>query len=197
MLNINKIEPESFKEYKRKIKPKEYSDCKDIIDKLKSELIEEQKSQCAYCEISIDSNSSHIDHIQPRNPNKNKTKGYYKLECEYSNLIASCNSKSRCGEYKKNKKFEDSFIHPIFDNAEEFFEYRGGRVFPRKDLSEIDKERVKATRDYLNLNDINLVNIRASIVDSLKYCGDYDLNELLKDFGQFETLIKDFCKKRD
>jgi len=70
MLKVNKkSEPEEFTKYKSKNKIINWdSFTTEIKQVLKQYLLEEQENRCCpYCEIEINLDKSHIEHIKPKN----------------------------------------------------------------------------------------------------------------------------------
>jgi len=79
MLKVeNKSEPIFF------IKAKNWGDIQEIRFKLREDILQEQKSMCAYCEkfISANKEKSNIDHFKTRNLFPN-------LVFDYENLFIS------------------------------------------------------------------------------------------------------------
>ena len=105
MLKVNKkSEPEEFTKYKSKNKIINWdSFSTEIKQVLKQYLLEEQENRCCpYCEIEINLDKSHIEHIKPKNT-------FPKLLSDYNNLIACCLESKRCGNSKANK-WDELFI---------------------------------------------------------------------------------------
>jgi len=199
MLNLNSCEPECFISFKAKNNPHSYQDdCNDyeLRECLRKALIEEQKYQCFYCEKKIENNSSkvHIDHIKQRD-------FYHNLECEYSNMVLSCNDNSHCGKFKDKQGIWDDkkFLRIISDNPQlrenpsDFFIYMSnGRVTVKKSLNQDEKERAINTIEYLNLNHIDLVSTRKNIFSQLEIYKnlDYKIDKIYNFFNEFENLFK-------
>ena len=87
---------------------------------LREELVKEQKGLCAYCCSRITTETSHNEHIEPRNM-KNGTKSRKSLD--YNNIVASCNTSSTCGSHKENEYDESRFILPLDEGCEDRFSY--------------------------------------------------------------------------
>jgi|GEM_PF-1419594 len=66
---------------------------------LHTNLRQEQKGLCCYCEHQVEDIDGHIEHIEPRQRNEART-------YDYANLALSCNGGNfnHCGHYKDNKK---------------------------------------------------------------------------------------------
>ena len=161
MLKVNKkkSEPEEFTKYKSKHKIINWdSFTPEIKQVLKQYLLEEQENSCCpYCEIEINLENSHIEHIKPKNIFPN-------LLADYNNFIACCLTKKRCGNSKASK-WSELFINPITENPEDYFEYdiKTGRMVPI--FKEGEKyEKAKYTIDLLNLNDNRLCEIRKKYI---------------------------------
>jgi uncharacterized protein (TIGR02646 family) len=189
MINVENKKLEYFEDFKRKNNAKRYKeDCDnfELREKIREDLLIKQRNQCAYCERKIENNknSCGIDHIRQRDKFNN-------LECEYSNLVLSCKDEDSCENYKDSKKnhiakqWEDSFIHPVVNNTNEFFKFRGGRILPKNN----DKD-AQNTIDYLNLNSDKLVRLRKNLtlqLDNMK-----DIDNLSDYFFEFENLVKEY-----
>jgi len=127
MLKVNKkSEPEEFTKYKSKNKIINWdSFSTEIKQVLKQYLLEEQENRCCpYCEIEINLDKSHIEHIKPKNT-------FPKLLSDYNNLIACCIENKRCGNSKANK-WDELFINPVTENPEDYFKYdiKTGKIIP-------------------------------------------------------------------
>ena len=173
MLKVNKkSEPEEFTKYKSKNKIINWdSFTAEIKQVLKQYLLEEQENSCCpYCEIEINLENSHIEHIKPKNTFPN-------LLASYSNFIACCLTKKRCGDSKANK-WDELFINPVIENPEDYFEYdiKTGEITPI--FKEGNRyEKAKYTIDLLNLNDNRLCNIRRKyILEFLSYSSNNENN---------------------
>ncbi len=88
MLYIEKQEPDWFSTFKRKYPHAEYDSelFVSLKNKLREDLIDEQRGLCAYCCGRIHMNTSHNEHIEPRNSGilndyelKNARKAVYRM----------------------------------------------------------------------------------------------------------------------
>ena len=199
MLKPNSCEPECLISFKKKNTPHSYQDdCNDykLRECLREALIKEQRYQCFYCEKKIENNPSkvHIDHIIQRDIN-------HKLECTYSNMALSCNSKKHCGKYKdKQGRWNSSkFLRIISENLElqesvdDFFIYMSnGKIGVKNSLSENEKKRAINTIEYLNLNHRDLVSTRENIFSQLEMYKSYgyEIDEIYTFFNEFENIFK-------
>ena len=199
MLKLNSCEPECFISFKKKNNPHSYQDdCNDyeLRECLREALIKEQRYQCFYCEKKIENNPSkvHIDHIIQRDIN-------HKLECTYSNMALSCNSKNHCGKYKDRQGTWNSsnFLRIFSENLElqesvdDFFIYMSnGKIAVKNSLSENEKKRAINTIEYLNLNHRDLVSTRENIFSQLEMYKSYgyEIDEIYTFFNEFENIFK-------
>ncbi len=157
---IKNAEPSSFIAWKQYKTTKKWSKLKKSMkDKLRDALLAEQGGICCYCEVELNKNFSHIEHIVPRASNKS-------LTFEYSNLLCSCQKNLpkgtplQCGNAKGAVFNSKSFISPLEENCEQFLTYTSdGRVHGRT-------VRAKNTIKLLNLNEANLVKKREHLIDS-------------------------------
>lgn len=90
---------------------------------LKNEILEEQGYICCYCERTIDSAHSHLEHFRPKDAS-----WFPELQLEYTNLHASCNkyptktSPNICG-VKKENAFSADLISPLESDCSTHFKY--------------------------------------------------------------------------
>jgi uncharacterized protein (TIGR02646 family) len=65
---------------------------------LHQNLRQEQNGLCCYCELEVEDDHGHIEHMEPRSHNRART-------YDYSNLAVSCNGghTEHCGHYKDNR----------------------------------------------------------------------------------------------
>jgi uncharacterized protein (TIGR02646 family) len=193
MLNLNKIEPDCFIDFKKKNSPKNYEkDCDHTVREcLRESLFNEQKGQCFYCEQKI--KESRIDHFIPRDISNEKD-----IECNYNNLFLSCDRKESCDIRKANKFDENRYIRLFsnrynLENPSDFFDYTArGTIKAKKILSDDKKIRAKNTIELLNLNNNDLVNARKTVYSTIgmyKNSG-HDIDEIFTFFNEFESLFK-------
>jgi uncharacterized protein (TIGR02646 family) len=201
MFDLIPIEPDFFIEFKRKNNHKRYTDdCDDysLRNSLRDSMIQDQRGQCFYCEkkITNDSTKVHIDHIMQRD-------SYHNLECDYENMVLSCNGDGEkyCGKYKDKQSIWDDnkFICLVSDNKElrekpsEVFVYMSsGKIKAKNSLSYELKKRTTNTIDYLNLNHKDLIGARKIIslaLASYEIQG-LDKQEIFTYFNEFENIFK-------
>lgn len=121
-------------------------------------LDKEQYHLCCYCEKSVVTDNSHIEHVKP------KSIDLISLTFDYNNLLVSCegnhfneigdNSKNTCGHKKDDNFDEDKFLSPITTN--DIHEYFAFDV-DTGEINDSEKESEKAnyTIRVLNLNGKN------------------------------------------
>jgi len=193
MLNLNKLEPDCFIDFKRKNSPKNYEkDCDHKVREcLREALLKEQKGQCFYCEQKI--KESRIDHFIPRDALNEKS-----IECNYNNLFLSCDRKDSC-DIKKGNKFDESRYIRLFsnrydlENPSDFFDYTArGKIKAKKILPNDKKNRAENTIELLNLNHQDLVDARQVIISNIEMYkkSGYHIDEIFTFFNEFESLFK-------
>jgi len=143
--------------------------------KLKCFILDnEQFNLCCYCEksITIDMESSHIEHIKPKSIDKPS------LTFDYYNLLVSCegnhfneigdNSKNTCGQIKGDNFDETKFLNPtLVNDLSTYFEFDSDTGIIS--ASSKDKEKADYTYTTLNLNGKNdrLAEARKKAKDAL------------------------------
>lgn len=150
----------------------------DIWDKLNIM----QSQRCAYCEVSIERGSRHIEHFRQRSR-------YSQGTFAWTNLFGSCIRRDTCGDHKdKCGIYEHTdLIKPDEEDPEYFLVFSAdGSVNPRADLSNIDHHRATETIRTLNLNGA-LRQIRRSEIYGYSQTAEY-LAELAIDCDHSEYL---------
>jgi uncharacterized protein (TIGR02646 family) len=137
----------------------------------KSFLINEQHGLCAYCQQKITIEDASIEHITPKEHNK-------ELSTNYFNLVAVC-KKQQVADPLTNKLHCDStkgseLLSPLvfYANAKStgtrlnnyFIAYSSGEVVAKNNLETHTKSQVEAFIEILNLNHSILKNKRAKDV---------------------------------
>ncbi len=155
----------------------------NVKQKLKEVLIDEQNNLCAYCEVYIKVDNSHIEHIKDRSH-------YPQDTFNYNNLILSCNSKDSCG-HKKCTSYFLGFVSPLNLDCEKKFTYTmNGRIIPTQ-KSDCNAQK---TIEILGLNSKKLIDRRYSIIKALEEFDNDDLNYYLDNYIDcchgFFTVIK-------
>jgi uncharacterized protein (TIGR02646 family) len=196
MLKVTKLEePEFLLHFKRKSCPQSWVDYNEgtIKREIKEYILKnEQNKYCPYCEKAIyELDECHIEHIKPRDR-------FPQMFQEYMNLLASCNGKNSCGNWKENSYSED-FINPVMDNPEDYFTFDivSGKIVPKCKLKDdVKYRRAEYTIQLLNLNCYTLMEARKNLIIILEvYRENYDdysqyLQYFLDDGQSFPSLIK-------
>lgn len=165
-------------------------------------LHDEQYSLCAYSEIPLVDGTgrnqglgAHLDHIEPRSTNPNRT-------FDHTNLIVSAIDDEALGQLARHDVFggharlewwnPDAFIHPLRPNCARYFHYEAssGRVVPNTNMPRRDRAKARLTIYKLNLNAAILVNWRrtwlaqkAELIETF-----LDQPEILKQLARQELL---------
>lgn len=181
MFKVNKQEePQFFKDFKRKNKPKNWDDYNsDIKKQLKNYMFEEEQGyNCPYCETIISLNNSQIEHIKPKDKFPNALS-------DYSNYLVGCINKKTCGQYKANN-WSDKFIDPTLEDPNEYLTYdiMTGEVVP-KIKTGTNFEKAKITIEMLNLNEKRLCEMRKTFIVRNMYTLEY-----IDYYQEFPSLIK-------
>lgn len=171
--------PKEYQNYCRR-KKASYDDLREennreIYDKLRVSLLEEQGYICCYCGCRIKLDNVTVEHLKPRDK-------YKKLELDYSNLLASCdggqNKRSKSKKVNLSKSERDKKyplycncqkgdmeipVTPLIDGCEERFRYdEKGKIFCK------DGDTAAAnTMNILNLNNSTLKNQRKAAIESI------------------------------
>jgi len=182
MINVENNPLEYFENFKLKNNAKRYQeDCNDfdLRELIKDDLLLKQREQCAYCEKKIKKENLTIEHVSPRDKE-------HKLECEYSNLVLSCQSNNSCDRYKGNRKWEDRYIHPVLNDPREYFEFSyNGEILSLANSA-------KDTIEFLNLNNDSLIRLRKHII--LQLLNMQNIKNLAQYFNEHENLVEQFIK---
>jgi uncharacterized protein (TIGR02646 family) len=147
----------------------DYSSLPDL-KQAKNYLLEEQHHLCAYCQQKLTSETASIEHVIPKEFNK-------ELSTNYHNLVAVCkdspkdilNNRKHCDKERGNKLLP-SFI--FYSNSEvtntknsPFFKaYYEGLIVPKDNILLEDKAQAVAFINLLNLNHTQLKEKRAKDV---------------------------------
>ncbi len=135
--------PEVFEKWKNNSNSANWRDFQktDVYRTVKDCLITQQNSLCGYCEIAVQMDSSHIEHLKDKH-------NYPDHEFDYDNFIASCQWTDSCG-HKKGANYFPGFVSPFDDNCEKRFTYTWkGKIIP---VDENDSDAIKTIK-ILGLN---------------------------------------------
>ncbi len=164
-------------------------------------LLKEQGYTCCYCGMSITSDISHIEHLQPQNEKDSDLSKNLSLAIDFSNLLASCGfsdkSKMSAPEYEKalhclqhcgcKRGNNPLSVSPLQVDCADFFRYTGsGEIRPAEDPA---KQQVASkTIQTLNLKHENLTAMRESAIigalEGLEELTTADLEMLIKSYEQ-------------
>jgi uncharacterized protein (TIGR02646 family) len=186
MKPISKKEPPFYRDFIKQNSPTEWSDVSLSIgyELRMLMLMEEQNYQCAYTEIRVEPEDSHIDHFR-------KQSLFQNLIFDWNNLLVSCNSEAygaKCKDKKLKKREDYQFlINPVVDNPKDYFIYAlTGDIL----VDEHDPKAVM-TIDYFNLNDYALLEQRKQVIREIKEMyKQFTVDEFVKYIGKFESFIR-------
>lgn len=136
-------------------------------------LRDEQYGLCAYSELRPDhvGIGMHIEHIVPKRVEPLRTFDYHNLVLSAlsdADLTALRREDHFAGHAKQGRYDQRRFISPLQEDAATAFAYLSdGRIVPRIELSESDRERARYTIALLNLNCGFLLNQRKRWLDEL------------------------------
>ncbi len=150
---------------------------------IRQSCINEQFSLCAYCCDRIDNTSSHNEHIIPQKDPTGEN-----LTLEYTNIVASCESKKHCGHFKKKNIIP---LTPLMNTCEVDIIYQlNGKMTHRT-------PNAQQTIGILNLRNSALSEKRKKIIDLIifEYVGD--LREMALEDAEFLEIIIDELKTPD
>ena len=151
----------------------DYSSLRNI-SRARQYLIDEQKGLCAYCQQKINSDNSSIEHVIPKEFNK-------ELSTNYFNLVAVCKTTTKDSETQKyhcDKQKGSTPISPIIFNSNaditlknnSYFFLAGsdGRIRAKDKLPDEIRKQVESFIDIVNLNHKQLREKRTKdILDGL------------------------------
>lgn len=127
------------------------------LSKAKAYLISEQNGLCAYCQCSISSENSSIEHVVPKSLNKEHSTNYFSLVAVCKPLV-----KDEKGEFYCDKAKRDSPITPLLffsdssvvsNSNNRYFEVGAdGQIGATHHLNDSLKKQVDAFIEIVNLN---------------------------------------------
>ncbi len=146
------------------------TDCSSLprIREAKQFLIDEQHSLCAYCQQKIDIDNSSIEHVTPKEHNK-------ELSTSYFNLVAVCNKNQvkdhLTGKFHCDRERGSNIIPPVifYSNTKSvanktnfyFTAYASGEIAAKPSLEITIRNQIEAFINILNLNHSTLKDNRA------------------------------------
>ncbi len=139
---------------------------------------DEQDYICAYTELILTDNNSHIDHFKKRNL-------FRKLTFDWNNLIVAYSSENFGAKYKDNGDDKvtsatdyDKLINPVTEDPEHFFRYMiGGQIAAQLNLTDAEKQRANFTINTFCLNHPYLIDRRKELINTVINSLDGKLNE--------------------
>jgi uncharacterized protein (TIGR02646 family) len=185
MKKINKSEPAFYQDYISRNKPGKWKQLSfDIgFDMRTYMLMEEQNFQCAYTEIRLEPEQSHIDHFK-------KKSLYPNLTFHWNNLLTSSNYDFYGARFKDKhikKAHYQNIMNPVIENPQQYFTYS----FTGEILIDPKDEKAKLTVEIFNLNDRSLVEQRKAIAGVIKsMVHQFTVEELIDYIGKFESFIR-------
>jgi uncharacterized protein (TIGR02646 family) len=203
-------EPQSFKDWKdndkmyKRGKPNwdrfNHSKYQDIKTELLESLKKEQGYICCYCEVKLQENDYHPEHLKP------KSKGRYpELQLEYENLLCSCQLETEsgeprhCGNSKGSWYDKNLLVSPLNTDCELKFKYNyDGTIDHTDKASELTIIHLQLSID--KLNDLRNNAIEPFLIDPItfeeiskedaKIFADAYLNKNNGQYNEFYTTIK-------
>ncbi len=158
-------------------------------------LCEEQGSLCGYTEVPIiDPFACHIDHYR-------KKCLFATLTFDWSNFVVATMDDDFGARYKDghsgiNAADYGTFLNPITDKAEDYFEYTAtGEIVPkRQGLNDSQRAMSEKTRTIFNLNHPSLQNRREGLIRMINDYGDLPLADVRACLGGqgFKSLVEQF-----
>jgi uncharacterized protein (TIGR02646 family) len=139
-----------------------------------------QANHCAYCEcdLSNEGTNPHVDHFEQRSRTPAKT-------FEWANLFRSCSHHECCAKHKDrlaSTYAPGALLKPDVDNPRQYIEFdTQGRVAPRRELSDTERQRADVTIRVFNLMASRLVNSRLAYLAGPRAVLDATLNTLTDD----------------
>jgi uncharacterized protein (TIGR02646 family) len=186
MRTINKgSEPPSLSAWKRSNPHKQYTDLEaDIRQDIREHALKEQFYLCAYCCQRIpDIRGCHNEHVEAQKLNPT-------LTLDFSNIVASCNTKNQCGDAHKSQHLP---LTPLMEECETELRFKIiGRV---EGLS----DRAITSIQVLNLGDKEnknraLIEKRKQLSNTLLFINGINPEEGLEDEELLKILIDELAQ---
>lgn len=172
--------------------------------RLRKQIIEDQKDECAYTGLWIGDGCSHkvhLDHFK-------KKSIYPEYEFSGMNLFGAVKNDSYGSDFKDARihgtkpeadSMYESFWSPTEENlADKFWYQQDGSTIPSPSLPDALKEKANKTIEMFNLNAPELKNRRLAIMKSIRAMGQLEDDEIRKclDTMGFSCVIDFELKQR-
>lgn len=176
---VKNQEPQQFLEWKKRDKMVHRPNWNRVSGTIKQAiheaLITEQGRICCYCESSVTSEDSHVEHFRPRSQ-------FPSLELDYQNLHCSClrtvapGEPVHCGHSKGSWFDSELLISPLQQGCEKRFRFApNGEIRPRRS----DDRAAATTIRRLGLDLPKLNRLRAAAVAELRGLSAEQVREFL------------------
>lgn len=168
---------------------------------LKKKLLEEQGYLCAYTGRSIETTSSHVEHLKPQN----KCVGCE--DVEYKNVVACFPADGGDTSYGYGAPIkggwwkEEKFLSPLSQDCERHYKFTwSGKIYPHPE----DHVKAKETISAIGLDNNDLKKLRKARIDGFFGFGEQtrrrplsiaDAKTVLRNIDQFDgnRRLKEFC----
>lgn len=135
---------------------------------VKQFLIDEQHSLCAYCQQKVTVKDASIEHVIPKEHNKELSTNYYNLVavCKKQQVPDSMTRKLHCDSPRGSELIPTIIFYrnakSTSQSTNKYFEARSnGEIVPKQNLESSTFHQVESFINTLNLNHSNLVYKRA------------------------------------
>jgi len=139
----------------------------------KIHLLTEQQGLCAYCQSRLIPDTASIEHLVPKEHNKELSTDYFNLVAVCKNPPADTNTgKRHCDKERGSEllppiiQYQNAQVTPTMKNYY-FYVYKSGQVIKRPGLRPNIAAQVDIFIDTLNLNHNLLVNKRSEALDGI------------------------------
>jgi uncharacterized protein (TIGR02646 family) len=152
----------------------------DVRRTIRQQALKEQFHLCAYCCQEINEGNCHNEHVEPQKLDPNRT-------VDYSNIVASCNTKNQCGNAHGSAPLP---LTPLMQECENELKFmRSGRV---RGLT----QRAETTIQVLNLGDSersnkSLIQKRKIMIDSVLFSYSHEPDSVLEDDELLKLIINE------
>lgn len=180
-----KTEPGFYSDFIRNYNPVQWRELsREIGLELRNHMLEEEQNwQCAYTEVRLNPDDSHIDHF--------KKQDYFpQYTFSYDNLFAAHNSEdwgAKCKDKKIKKDLYDTILSPLSEEIKNAFSFNfaNGEILG-------ETEKAKNTIEVFNLNHSSLKARRMQTVLNIQNYAKYSFSEeeIKENLGEFFSLIQ-------